>query len=207
MNKPFKFEYTNITWEYSDFNFRAWTEGRTGYPIVDAAMRCLNHTGYMHNRLRMITASFLAKHLLLDWRLGEQYFISHLIDGDFASNNGGWGFSSSTGVDPQPYFRVFNPWLQSAKFDAEGEFIGKWVRELEGISGAGKQGFSFSCHEWRCGVLVLTRLTEIHNPYEAGGKAAQIARKNGYPEPIVEHKFARARCLARYKAGIGRATA
>lgn len=110
MNKPFKFEYTNIEWEYSDAHFRAWTEGKTGYPIVDAAMRCLNHTAYMHNRLRMVTASFLAKHLLLDWRCGEQYFISHLIDGDFASNNGGWGFASSTGVDPQPYFRVFNPW-------------------------------------------------------------------------------------------------
>ncbi|KAF2678902.1 deoxyribodipyrimidine photo-lyase [Lentithecium fluviatile CBS 122367] len=184
MNKPFKFEYTNIEWEYSDDHFRAWTEGRTGYPIVDAAMRCLNQTAYMHNRLRMITASFLAKHLLLDWRLGEQYFISHLVDGDFASNNGGWGFSSSTGVDPQPYFRVFNPWLQSTKFDAEGEFIRNWVPELEVIEGAG-----------------------IHNPYEAGGKAAEVAKKNGYPKPIVEHKFARERCLARYKAGIGRSTA
>lgn len=147
-------------------------------------MRSLNQTAYMHNRLRMITASFLAKHLLLDWRLGEQYFISHLIDGDFASNNGGWGFSASTGVDPQPYFRIFNPWLQSEKFDAEGDFIRKWVPELQGVEGAA-----------------------IHNPYAAGGKAAQIAKKNRYPEPIVEHKFARERCLARYKAGIGRDTA
>lgn len=184
MNKPFKYEYTNIEWEYSDEHFLAWTEGRTGYPIVDAAMRCMKQTAYMHNRLRMITASFLAKHLLLDWRLGEQYFMSHLIDGDFASNNGGWGFSSSTGVDPQPYFRVFNPWLQSAKFDADGEFIRKWVWELEAVQGAG-----------------------IHNPYEAGGEAARLAKKNGYPNPIVEHKFARERCLARYKAGIGRETA
>ena len=184
MNKPFKFEYTNIDWEYNTNHFAAWTEGRTGYPIVDAAMRSMKSTAYMHNRLRMICASFLAKHLLLDWRLGEQYFITHLIDGDFAANNGGWGFSSSTGVDPQPYFRVFNPWLQSEKFDAEGEFIRKWVPELAKIEGKG-----------------------VHNPYEVGGKAAEVARKAGYPKPIVEHKFARERCLARYKAGIGRETA
>ncbi|OAG02313.1 uncharacterized protein CC84DRAFT_1098761 [Paraphaeosphaeria sporulosa] len=184
MNKPFKFEYTNIEWEYNNEHFRAWTEGRTGYPIVDAAMRCLNSTAYMHNRLRMVTASFLAKHLLLDWRLGEQYFITHLIDGDFASNNGGWGFSSSTGVDPQPYFRVFNPWLQSEKFDAEGEFIREWVPELRGIEGQG-----------------------VHNPYQKGGEAERIAKKEGYPKVIVEHKFARNRCLERYKAGLGRETA
>lgn len=183
MNKPFKFEYTNIEWEYNDEHYKAWTEGRTGYPIVDAAMRSLNETAYMHNRLRMITASFLAKHLLLDWRLGEQYFITHLIDGDFASNNGGWGFAASTGVDPQPYFRVFNPWLQSEKFDEDGEFIKKWVPELEAIEGKA-----------------------IHNPYE-NGKAAEVAKKNGYPKVVVEHKFARERCLARYKAGIGRDTA
>lgn len=147
-------------------------------------MRSLAQTAYMHNRLRMITASFLAKHLLLDWRLGEQYFITHLIDGDFASNNGGWGFSASTGVDPQPYFRVFNPWLQSERFDASGEFIRTWVPELRGVVGAA-----------------------IHNPYLAGGEAARLARANGYPKPIVEHKVARERCLARYKAGIGRETA
>ncbi|RAR09314.1 deoxyribodipyrimidine photo-lyase [Stemphylium lycopersici] len=184
MNKPFKYEYTNIDWEYNEAHFTAWKEGRTGYPIVDAAMRCLNHTGYMHNRLRMITASFLAKHLLLDWRLGEQFFISHLIDGDFASNNGGWGFSASTGVDPQPYFRIFNPWTQSERFDEQGEFIRLWVKELEGVDAPA-----------------------IHNPYLAGGDAAKKAKKNGYPEPVVEHKFARERCLARYKAGIGRETA
>jgi deoxyribodipyrimidine photo-lyase len=184
MSKPFKYEYTNIEWEHNDSHFRAWCEGKTGYPIVDAAMRSLNTTGYMHNRLRMITASFLSKHLLLDWRLGEQYFLSHLIDGDFSSNNGGWGFSTSTGVDPQPYFRVFNPWLQSEKFDEEGSFIRMWVEQLKDVEGKG-----------------------VHNPYAAGGKAAQVARENGYPEPVVEHKFARERCLARYKAGIGRETA
>lgn len=188
MNKPFKYEYTNISWEYNNAHFLAWTQGRTGYPIVDAAMRSLNSTAYMHNRLRMITASFLAKHLLLDWRLGEQYFITHLIDGDFASNNGGWGFSSSTGVDPQPYFRVFNPWLQSEKFDENGDFIRKWVEELRDVGGK-----------------------EVHCPYgvdgKRTGKGADVARRNGYPKPIVEHKFARERCLARYKAGIGRDTA
>jgi deoxyribodipyrimidine photo-lyase len=182
MNKPFKFEYTNIEWEYNNAHFAAWTQGRTGYPIVDAAMR-LNTTAYMHNRLRMITASFLAKHLLLDWRLGEQYFITHLIDGDFASNNGGWGFSSSTGVDPQPYFRIFNPWMQSEKFDADGEFIRQWVPELAHVEGKA-----------------------VHNPYE-DKKGAEVASKAGYPRPIVEHRMARERCLARYKAGIGRETA
>lgn len=184
MNKPFKYEYTNITWEYSTPHFNAWTSGRTGYPIIDASMRCMRQTSYLHNRLRMLTASFLSKHLLLDWRLGEQYFMSHLIDGDFASNNGGWGFCASVGVDPQPYFRVFNPWLQSEKFDEEGEFIRKWVPELRGIEGAG-----------------------VHNPYAVGGEVAEMARREGYPEPIVEHKFARDRCLKRYKAGIGRDTA
>ncbi|KAJ4368728.1 DNA photolyase phr1 [Didymella sp. IMI 355093] len=185
MHKPFKFEYTNVAWEYSDLNLDAWKTGRTGYPIVDAAMRCMNTTAYMHNRLRMVTASFLAKHLLLDWRLGEQYFMLKFIDADFSANNGGWGFASSTGVDPQPYFRVFNPWLQSEKFDEEGEFIRLWVPELKDIEGK-----------------------EIHNPYaKTGTKASAIAERNGYPKPIVEHKFARERCLARYKAGIGRDTA
>ncbi|KAF1979041.1 hypothetical protein BU23DRAFT_586793 [Bimuria novae-zelandiae CBS 107.79] len=184
MNKPFKYEYTNISWEYNTEHFEAWTQGRTGYPIVDAAMRCLNATAYMHNRLRMITASFLAKHLLIDWRLGEQYFMTHLIDGDFASNNGGWGFSSSTGVDPQPYFRVFNPWLQSEKFDADGEFIRKWVEELRDVEGKG-----------------------VHNPYEKGGEAERVARERGYPRTVVEHRLARERCLGRYKKGIGRETA
>ena len=182
MNKPFKPEYTNITWEYNSEQFEAWCEGRTGYPIVDAAMRQLNHTGYMHNRCRMITASFLAKHLLIDWRMGEQYFMLHLIDGDFASNNGGWGFSASTGVDPQPYFRIFNPLLQSEKFDKEGAYIRKWVPELEGVEGMA-----------------------IHDPYDR--KCGPQAKKAGYPERIVVHKDSRERCLQRYKEGLGRDTA
>ncbi|KAF2815889.1 photolyase [Mytilinidion resinicola] len=182
MNKPFKYEYTNIEWEYNTEHFDAWCAGKTGYPIVDAAMRQLNSTGYMHNRCRMIVASFLAKDLLLDWRMGERYFMEHLIDGDFASNNGGWGFSASTGVDPQPYFRIFNPLLQSEKFDAEGDYIRKWVEELRNVEGKA-----------------------IHDPYGRG--AAGEAKKKGYPKQIVEHKFARERALTRYKSGIGRETA
>ena len=182
MAKPFKYEYSDIEWEYNDEHFKAWCEGKTGYPIVDAAMRQMKEMAYMHNRPRMIVASFLAKDLLLDWRLGEKYFMEHLIDGDFASNNGGWGFSASTGVDPQPYFRIFNPTLQSEKFDATGEYIRKWVPELKGIEGKA-----------------------IHDPYGRG--AAKQAEKAGYPKPIVEHKMARERALARFKVGIGRDTA
>ena len=182
MNKPFKPEYTNIEWEYNQEHFKAWCEGKTGYPIVDAAMRQLNHCGYMHNRCRMIVGSFLAKHLLIDWRMGERYFMEHLIDGDFASNNGGWGFSASTGVDPQPYFRIFNPLLQSEKFDEDGEYIRKWVPELADITGKA-----------------------IHDPYGRG--KSKEAEKKGYPERIVDHKESRERCLARYKEGLGRETA
>jgi len=179
MNKPFKPEYTNIEWEYNDEQFEKWTQGKTGFPIVDAAMRQLNHTGYMHNRCRMIVASFLAKDLLIDWRMGERYFMEHLIDGDFASNNGGWGFSSSTGVDPQPYFRIFNPLLQSEKFDPDGDYIRKWVPELKDVKGKA-----------------------IHDPYGRGAEA--VAKKNEYPRQIVDHKTARDRALSRYKAGLGR---
>ncbi|KAI9760119.1 MAG: hypothetical protein M4579_001839 [Chaenotheca gracillima] len=182
MNKPFKPEYANIEWSYSAADLKAWQTGRTGYPIVDAAMRQLNHMGYMHNRCRMIVASFLAKDLLVDWRLGEQYFMEHLIDGDFASNNGGWGFSASTGVDPQPYFRIFNPLLQSEKFDSSGEYIRKWVEELSDIKGKA-----------------------IHDPYGRG--EAKAAEKKGYPKQVVEHKFARDRALSKYKEGLGRNTA
>lgn len=182
MNKCFKPEYTKIVWENNDDHLEAWKRGRTGYPLVDAGMRQALETGYMHNRVRMVVASFLAKHLLLDWRLGEQYFMELLIDGDFASNSGGWGFSSSAGVDPQPYFRIFNPTLQSEKFDSEGTYIKKWVPELKDVKGKA-----------------------IHEPYAKG--AGMIAKKNGYPQPIVEHKFARNRALSRYKEGLGKEVA
>lgn len=182
MAKPFKYEYSNIHWEHNDEHFAAWTRGTTGFPIVDAAMRQMKATGWMHNRCRMIVASFLAKDLLLDWRKGEKFFMESLVDGDFASNNGGWGFSASCGVDPQPYFRIFNPLLQSEKFDAEGEYIRKWVPELRNIEGKA-----------------------IHDPYGRG--AGKLAAEEGYPKPIIIHKEARERCLQRYKEGIGRDTA
>lgn len=175
MFKPFLLEYDDLKWEYNSDHFYKWCQGKTGFPIVDAAMRQLNQTGYLHNRCRMIVASFLSKHLLIDWKYGEYYFMEHLIDGDFASNNGGWGFSSSTGVDPQPYFRIFNPWLQSERFDKKGTYIRRWVPELKDIQD--EKG--------------------IHNPYEKG--YGHIAEKNGYPKPIVDHKYCRERALNRFK--------
>ncbi|KAI1453088.1 deoxyribodipyrimidine photo-lyase [Annulohypoxylon moriforme] len=179
MNKPFKPEYSNIEWSYNSAHFEAWCNGQTGFPIVDAAMRQLRSMGWMHNRCRMIVASFLCKDLLLDWRMGEKFFMENLIDGDFASNNGGWGFSASVGVDPQPYFRIFNPLLQSEKFDPDGDYIRKWLPELAQIKGKA-----------------------IHEPYNRG--TTSQAKKAGYPEPIVVHKESRERALKMYKAGLER---
>ncbi|KAL5359242.1 DNA photolyase, FAD-binding/Cryptochrome [Aspergillus floccosus] len=174
MNKCFKPEFTDLEWEYDEAKFQAWCEGRTGVPVVDAAMRQLNHDAWMHNRARMIVSSYLSKDLLIDWRRGERYFMEHLIDGDFASNHGGWGFGSSTGVDPQPYFRIFNPLRQSERFDAEGEYIRHWVPELRGIEGAA-----------------------IHDPYGRG--AGDKAGRQGYPQALVDHSQSRNRALERYK--------
>lgn len=120
---------SGIVWQQDEQGFQAWCEGRTGYPLVDAAMKQLTQTGWMHNRLRMVTASFLTKHLLIDWRLGEQFFMQNLIDGDLAANNGGWQWAASTGCDAQPYFRIFNPTTQSEKFDPQGHFIRKYLPE------------------------------------------------------------------------------
>jgi deoxyribodipyrimidine photo-lyase len=130
----FKKNLDGLAWENDERLFRAWCEGRTGFPIVDAAMRQLNRTGWMHNRLRMITASFLTKDLLVDWRKGERYFMEKLFDGDLASNNGGWQWSASTGTDAQPWFRIFNPSSQAMRFDPKGEFIKKWVPEAESLT-------------------------------------------------------------------------
>jgi deoxyribodipyrimidine photo-lyase len=128
-HKAFKPAYDFVTWQNDEHAFKAWCEGQTGYPIVDAGMRELNATGYMHNRARMITASFLTKHLLIDWRWGEAYFADKLLDHELASNNGGWQWAAGSGCDAAPYFRIFNPELQTKKFDPDLQYIHKWVPE------------------------------------------------------------------------------
>jgi deoxyribodipyrimidine photo-lyase len=129
VSASFKPEYDKIPWENNENHFEKWCKGKTGYPIVDAGMRELNETGFMHNRVRMIVASFLTKHLLIDWRWGEAYFAKKLLDFELASNVGGWQWAASSGVDAQPYFRVFNPYSQQDKFDKDANYIKKWVPE------------------------------------------------------------------------------
>ncbi|EIW82091.1 hypothetical protein CONPUDRAFT_53990 [Coniophora puteana RWD-64-598 SS2] len=170
MGRPFQEKMANVVWENNEEHLKAWQEGKTGVPIVDAAMRQLNSMGWMHNRMRMTVAMFLSKDLMLDWRLGERYFMQNLIDGDLASNNGGWQWSASTGVDPAPYFRLFNPYNQSTKGDPNGEYIRHFVPELKNVWGP-----------------------DIHNP------PAKLAEKLGYPLPIVKHHEVRERALRRYK--------
>ena len=153
----FKPAYDAIEWRHDEKEFAQWCEGQTGYPIVDAGMRELNATGFMHNRVRMITASFLCKHLLIDWRWGEAYFAKKLLDFDLSANNGGWQWASGSGCDAAPYFRIFNPYLQTQKFDPELKYIRQWIPELDSFD---------------------------------------------YPKPIVQHEFARNRCLAVYKKAL-----
>ena len=180
-SRAFKPEYEAIDWETggeAEALFKAWCDGRTGYPLVDAAMAQINQTGYMHNRLRMVTASFLVKDLGIDWRRGEAYFAEHLNDFDLASNNGGWQWAASTGCDAQPYFRIFNPVSQSEKFDADGKFIRKYLPVLEKLP---------------------TR--DLHSPWLAKPialSAAGVTLGENYPEPIVQHDQARAKTLQRY---------
>jgi len=133
MDKPFRLETDQLAWREDETQFRTWCEGRTGVPIVDAGMRQLTRTGWMHNRARMIAAMFLTKDLFIDWRWGERYFMQHLVDGDFASNNGGWQWCASTGTDAAPYFRIFNPFSQSGRYDPDGAYIRRFVPELAGL--------------------------------------------------------------------------
>ena len=155
--QAFKEAYDQIEWRNNEEEFDKWCKGQTGYPIVDAGMRQLNETGYMHNRLRMVTASFLSKHLLIDWRWGESYFADKLLDFDFSANNGGWQWAAGSGCDASPYFRIFNPYLQTEKFDNNRDYIRKYVPEFESAE---------------------------------------------YPKPIVDHEFARNRCLEVYMKAV-----
>ncbi|MEN5313295.1 deoxyribodipyrimidine photo-lyase [Pseudomonas koreensis] len=171
-HRAFRPETEALAWRNAPEDLAAWQEARTGLPIIDAAMRQLLETGWMHNRLRMVVAMFLTKNLLIDWREGERFFMRHLIDGDLAANNGGWQWSSSTGTDSAPYFRIFNPLSQSEKFDSEGLFIKHWLPELAGLN-----------------------KKEVHNPASAGGLFG-IA---DYPSPIVNLGASRERALAAFK--------
>jgi len=177
----FKREYDAIKWEHGAHAkalFKAWCEGRTGYPLVDAAMAQINQTGYMHNRLRMVVGSFLVKDLGLDWRWGEAYFATHLNDFDLSANNGGWQWVASSGCDAQPYFRIFNPVSQSEKFDAQGKFIRRYLPQLARLPPSA-----------------------IHAPWKAGPvelAAAGVVLGHNYPLPLVAHDEARARTLQRY---------
>jgi deoxyribodipyrimidine photo-lyase len=170
LRESYRREYDALVWNDDPAAFEAWCEGRTGFPIVDAGMRQLRATGWMHNRVRMIVASFLTKDLLIDWRQGERFFFEHLVDGDPASNNGGWQWAASTGNDAQPYFRIFNPIAQGKRWDSEGSYIRRWVPELRAVEDA-------------C----------IHAPWES-------STGGDYPPPIVDHAERRLLALERFKA-------
>lgn len=171
-HRAFRPETEALAWRHAPEDLAAWQEARTGLPIIDAAMRQLLHTGWMHNRLRMVVAMFLTKNLLIDWREGERFFMRHLIDGDLAANNGGWQWSSSTGTDSAPYFRIFNPLSQSEKFDSQGLFIQHWLPELAGLD-----------------------KKQLHNPAALGG----LFGVAGYPQPIVNLSQSRERALAAFR--------
>jgi deoxyribodipyrimidine photo-lyase len=159
----------SVAWQDDEHLLKAWQQGKTGYPIVDAAMLQLKQTGWMHNRLRMVVASFLVKDLLLNWRYGERWFMQHLIDGDFASNNGGWQWAASTGTDAQPYFRIFNPTTQAQRFDPDGEFVRAWLPELANIPGK-----------------------HVHTPHTWANKHGVSLN---YPLPVVDHAVQRKQAL------------
>jgi deoxyribodipyrimidine photo-lyase len=171
LREPFRREFARVRWNDDEAAFRAWCDGRTGYPIVDAGMRQLRQTGWMHNRVRMIVASFLCKDLLIDWRRGERHFMRWLADGDPASNDGGWQWAASTGTDAQPYFRIFNPTLQGERYDPDGAYVRQFVPELRDV---------------------LARW--IHKPWQAP------VPPRDYPPPIVDHAERRVLAVARYEA-------
>ncbi|WQG58992.1 deoxyribodipyrimidine photo-lyase [Pseudomonas sp. RTB3] len=172
-HRTFRPETEAVPWRDAPEELAAWQEARTGLPIIDAAMRQLLETGWMHNRLRMVVAMFLTKNLLIDWRLGERFFMQHLIDGDLAANNGGWQWSSSTGTDSAPYFRIFNPLSQSERFDGEGHFIKRWLPVLGNLN-----------------------KKDIHNPAAMGG----LFGVGDYPRSIVDLKKSRERALAAFRS-------
>lgn len=181
LERAFKPAYRDIPWRNAPEDYHAWQTGLTGYPVVDAGMRQLAETGWMHNRARMITASFLVKHLLINWQEGERWFMERLIDGDPAANNGGWQWIAGTGTDAAPYFRIFNPILQGKKFDPEGAYIRQWIPELESIP----QKY-------------------IHTPWEMPSnlqRQMSCVIGKDYPAPIVDHEWARQRVLDAYKLG------
>ena len=179
LEHEFRASLRGILWRNDEAEFAAWCQGRTGYPVVDAGMRQLVTTGWMHNRARMIVASFLVKDLLVDWRWGERFFMQHLVDGDPAANNGGWQWTSGVGTDAAPYFRVFSPTLQGAKFDPNGEYIRRWAPELIDVPA------KFIHEPWRM-------------PQEVQRESGCIIGRD-YPAPIVDHALARERVLAAYK--------
>lgn len=175
-HRPFRAHTDALPWRDAPDELKAWEEGRTGFPLIDAAMRQMLETGWMHNRLRMIVAMFLSKNLLIDWRKGERHFMRHLIDGDLAANNGGWQWSASTGTDSVPYFRIFNPVTQSQRFDAKGRFIRQWIPQLHGLDGKA-----------------------IHLPV----KSLNLFDTNTYPNPIVDLASSRQRALEAFKGLSG----
>lgn len=179
IDQPLRAQYRDFHWRDDAEALAAWRAGRTGYPVVDAAMRCLNATGWLHNRARMIVASFLTKDLLIDWRQGERYFMQQLIDGDSASNAGGWQWAAGVGADAQPFFRVFNPTLQGQRFDPDGAFVRQWLPEL---------------------ARVPDRL--VHEPWKMSPveqREAGCVIGRDYPAPIIDHRFARERALRHYR--------
>jgi deoxyribodipyrimidine photo-lyase len=172
-------QYDHIQWRNNQDEFAAWCAGQTGYPIVDAAMRQLNNSGWMHNRARMIVASFLVKDLLIDWRWGEKQFMQKLIDGDPAANNGGWQWAAGTGTDAAPYFRIFNPTSQSQKYDPDGNYIRRWIPELRAVPD------KYIHEPWKMPALIQ--------------REANCQLGDTYPMPLVDHKAARERTLRAYK--------